>query len=207
MAHWKKFGIASGKAAWKAGAFLLKWGAKPAAKGSVWTIKKVAVDPAAKKIVNWSLVEKGLGAKHKIQEMRELIKNGQCANCGKKTSTGFFGGQDDVCSASCAQAMAIAYNEVKEVKVPDTETDSNSLYLACGCNRLNMFHGSRCIANKANERVAQNVKWSEKDPRYMKATGATPPGKPALTAEQRKRAEIQENIRNNPPKKKWHGGY
>lgn len=206
MAHWKKFTIATGKAAWKGGAFLLKWGGKGATKGSVWTIKKVAVDPAAKKITNWKLVEKGLNSKAKFQEMRELVKNGQCANCGKKTSTSFFGGQDDVCSASCAQAMALAYNEVVQVRVPDTiDGNDNSLYLVCGCNRKNKFHGRGCTANKAEQRVEDNVVWSEKNPNYMKPVDEPKPRK--LSAAEQRRADIQENIKNNPPKKKWHGGY
>lgn len=169
MAHWRGFTIASGKGAWKAGAFLLKWGTKGAAKGSVWTIKKVAVDPAAKKITSWKLVEKGLNSTAKLQAMRELVKNGQCANCGKKTSTSFFGGQDDLCSASCAQAMALAYNVVVQVQVPDTiDGNDNSLYLVCGCNRKSKFHGGGCSSNKSGERVAENVVWSEKNPNYFK---------------------------------------
>jgi hypothetical protein len=206
VAHWKKFGIASGRAAWKSGAFLLKWGGKGAAKGSVWTIKKVAVDPAAKKITNWKLVEAGLGAKHKAQEMRDLVKNGQCANCGKKTSTSFFGGQDDLCSAKCAQTMATAYNEVAQVKVPDTiDGNDNSLYLVCGCNRKSKFHGGGCTSNKSGDRVADNVIWSEQNANYFKP-GEQPDQKP-LTKREAQLLAAREAQRANPPKKKWHGGY
>jgi hypothetical protein len=206
VAHWKKFGIASGKGAWKAGAFLLKWGGKGAAKGSVWTIKKVAVDPAAKKITNWGLVKAGISSKDKLQEMRDLVKNGQCANCGKKTSTSFFGGQDDLCSAACAQKLALAYNEVKQVQVPDTiDGNDNSLYLVCNCNRKSKFHGSGCTANKGGERVAENVIWSEQNPNFMKP--ADQPKQRKLSAAEQRRADIQQKIQDNPPKKKWHGGY
>ena len=38
MTHWKGFALATGKGAWKSGAFLLKWGSKGAAKGSVWVL-------------------------------------------------------------------------------------------------------------------------------------------------------------------------
>lgn len=206
MAHWKGFAIATGKGAWKAGAFLLKWGTKGATKGSVWTIKKVAVDPATKKITSWKLVEKGLDSKEKLREMRELIKNGQCANCGKKTGTSFFGGQDDVCSASCAQTMALAYNQVVEVRVPDTiDGNDNSLYLVCGCNRKSKFHGGGCTSNKKGDRVADNVVWSEKNPNYMK-----PGEQPDHTPKTRRQAQLdaaREAQQANPPKKKWHGGY
>lgn len=206
MAHWKGFAIATGKAAWKTGAFLLKWGGKPAAKGTVWTIKKVAVDPAAKKITNMKMVERGLNAKAKVAALREAIKNAQCAACGKATRSSWLGGQDHFCSASCAQGWAETYNEVEQVKVPDTiDGNENSLYLVCGCNRKSKFHGGGCTANKASERVAENVVWSEKNPNYMKA--AEQPKERKMTPEERRRAAIQEDIRQNPPKKKWHGGY
>lgn len=205
MARWKDFAIATGAAAWKSGAFVLKWGTKAAAKGSVWVIKKVAVDPAAKKIKNWSLVEKALDSKAKVQEMRDLIKNGQCAACGKKTKTSFFGGQEDYCSAKCAQNAAVQFNQVEQVKVPDTAKAGDRPTLVCGCNRLNLYHVDGCSANKAGERLAQNIRWSQTDPKYMQPTKDAPARK--MSKEEQRRAEIQEAIRQNPPKKKWHGGY
>ncbi len=205
MARWKDFAIATGKAAWKSGAFLLKWGGKAATKGTVFVIKKVAVDPASKKIKNWKLVEKALDSKAKVQEMRDLIKNGQCANCGKKTKTSFFGGQEDYCSASCAQKAAVQFNEVEQVKVPDTAKAGDRPTLVCGCNRLNLFHAAGCEANKAGERVAQNVRWSPTDPKYMEPAKESKPRK--LSPEEQRRADIQAAIQQNPPKKKWYGGY
>lgn len=206
MARWTKFTIASGKGAWKAGAFLLKWGTKGAAKGSVWTIKKVAVDPAAKKITNWKLVEKGLNSKAKFQAMRELVKNGQCANCGKKTSTSLFGGQDDLCSASCAQALALAYNVVEQVKVPDTvDGNENSLYLVCNCNRKSKFHGGSCAANKTGERVAENVVWSEKNDKYGKPEA--PPERRVISKREAQLEAARISQQKNPPKKNMFGFY
>ena len=200
MAHWKGFAIATGKAAWKSGAFLLSWGAKPAAKGTVWVIKKVAVDPAAKKITNMSLVEKGLGAKAKVQELKSAIQNQQCAKCGKPTSSGWLGGQEHFCSASCAQDWAIQFNKVEAVKVPDTVKASDRPTLVCGCNRLGLFHGSGCEANKAGERIAENVRWSKSDPNYQK------PDPGPVQGPKTRRDAIQEEIRKNPVKKKWSDG-
>lgn len=206
MAHWKGFTIATGKAAWKSGAFLLKWGGKGAAKGSVWTIKKVAVDPAAKKITSWKLVERGLNSKAKVQEMRDLVKNGQCANCGKKTSTSFFGGQDDLCSAVCAQAMAVAYNQVEQVKVPDTvDGNDNSLYLVCNCNRKSKFHGGNCASNKSGERVAENVIWSEKNDNYRKPED--PPERRVISKREAQLNAARISQQQNPPKKNMFGFY
>jgi endogenous inhibitor of DNA gyrase (YacG/DUF329 family) len=205
VAHWKGFAIATGKAAWKTGAFLLKWGARPAAKGTVWTIKKVAVDPATKKIVNMKLVEKGLNAKDKVQAMNDLIKNQQCAKCGKKTRSGWMGGQEHFCSASCAQDWAVSFNVVEEVKVPDTVKANDRPQLVCGCARVGLFHGAGCAANKANQRIAENVRWSQSDPNHMKPEQG--PDQRPMTKREAQLEAARQAQRANPPKKKWHGGY
>lgn len=205
MAHWKKFAIATGKAAWKTGAFLLNWGGKGAAKGTVWTIKKVAVDPATKKIVNMSLVEKGLKAKDKVQELKDAVKNHTCAKCGKQTSSGWLGGDQHFCSANCAKDWAVQFNVVEAVKVPDTATAGDRPTLVCGCNRLGLFHGAGCEANKSGERIASNVRWSPTDPRFMKPEEG--PDEKPMTKREAQLAEARERQRANPVKKKWYGGY
>jgi hypothetical protein len=164
----------------------------------------VAVDPAAKKIVNWSLVEKGLNSKAKVDEIRGLIKNGQCGECGKKTSTTLFGGQQDFCSAACAQKSAEAFNKVEQVKVPDTAKAGDKPQLVCGCARVGLFHGQGCASNKAGERIAENVRWSEKDPRFMKPD-EEPDQKP-MTRREAQLNDARERQRANPVKKKWSDG-
>lgn len=202
--HWKGFTIASGKAAWRSGAFLLKWGGKPAAKGSVWTIKKVAVDPAARKIKDWGPVAATLNAADKVTAMREAIQNGNCAECGKKMSTG-WGGPKDFCKLKCAEKAAVRFNEMAQVQAGEDSIkgeDENGLYLTCNCNRKNTYHGSGCTSNKKGERVAQNVRWSNNNPNYNNP--ANGPDHRVMNKREQQLEAVRERQRANPvPKSFW----
>lgn len=203
--HWAGFTIASGKAAWRTGAFLLKWGAKPAAKGSVWVIKKTAVDPAKQKITNWAMVEATLNAAHKVQAMKDAIRDGNCAQCGKKISTGLFGGPRDFCKPKCAQNAALQFNEVEQVKAGADSIendDDNNLHLTCGCNRKNKFHGGGCTSNRKGERVAANVVWSNKNPNYQDPNKG--PDHRVMSKREQQLEAVRERQKANPvPKSFW----
>lgn len=200
----KKIIIATGTGIWKAGAFLLTWGGKGAVKGSVWVVKRVAVDPAKRKVSDWSVVRKTSAGKDLYKKYKEMIKNSQCFGCGKE----FPGknGKYHYCSTACAQNAATAFNVVEQVKIPDTiDGNDKSLYLTCGCNRQNLFHGSGCTANKTDQRVAHNVKWSQTDPRHMKPEMG--PDQKPMTKREAQLEAARQSQQANPVKKRWFGGY
>jgi hypothetical protein len=177
----------------KAGARFAAWSGKKAGRGSVWVVKKVAVDPASRKVQDWGLVKNGRALKEALK------KDGLCPNCGK----GFRdANKHDVCSAKCAQAMAEQFSKVKQEKVELAVDQSNELYLNCGCNRKNLFHATGCSAGLVGHRVADNIKWSEKNPEYMEPNRRKAPGEGAGTRGRYSRSQV-ERMNEAVDKKGW----
>ena len=126
-------------ASWQVGTKTVLFAGEKAGKGSVWVIKKAAVDPVKRKVLNWSLVS-ALG--------KARAKNGQCAGCGK--TLGMFAGKADICSTSCALGVYESWSEAKQERVNNFAgtgrkmSNPNGLYLDCGCNKNWLSHSGSC---------------------------------------------------------------
>lgn len=115
----------------KAGGKFIWWGTKQAAKGSVWVVKKAAVDPAKRKIIDSGLIP---------AEARERMTRGECARCGKKFHT--KGGKFQFCSNACSLGAFEDWSRVEMKKVnvhAPRKVDDNSLYYPCGIHNKNAY--------------------------------------------------------------------
>lgn len=161
----KRIVLATGKGVWKAGAYVTKVSGKTAGKGSVWVLKKVAVDPVGMRVKDWKMVKAG----RSVAELKErLKKHGECIGCGKAFREHT---KREFCTPACASSAAEQWNDYRRESVKPAVVESNDLYLNCGCNRKNLFHGAGCAVGLNGHRVADNIKWSEKNPEHMKPAG------------------------------------
>jgi hypothetical protein len=193
----KKVTLATGKAMWKVGAVLNKVAGKPAAAGSVWVLKKVAVDPVSMRVKNWKAVQAGASLKER------LTKHGLCVGCGKAFREHT---KREFCTPKCAAETAETWNEYAQEKVQLAPVGGdNSLHLNCGCNRKNVFHASTCAVGLSGHRVADNIKWSETDPRYMKPDAPQRQRKLTKQEEHRERVREAQERDKGLPKRKQQG--
>lgn len=124
-----------GKGAWKVGTKSVVFAGKVAGKSTLWVVKKVAVDPAKNKIVDWKLVQNA-------SAVRAAIQNGNCGVCGKQMNTR----KADFCSTACSMAAYESWSVVTKEKVNahvkknGQQSDSMSLYFDCGCNTKGLTH-------------------------------------------------------------------
>jgi endogenous inhibitor of DNA gyrase (YacG/DUF329 family) len=113
----------------KGGAKFVWWGTKKAGKGTVWVVKKAAVDPAKRKIINKGLVP---------AEAFERVTRGECAACGKKFHT--KGGKFQFCSTACSLSAFESWSSVKTEKVNVHAKDTgDGLYYPCGVHNKNAY--------------------------------------------------------------------
>lgn len=166
----KKIILATGTAAWKVGAVVSKVGGRAAASGSVWVIKKVVVNPVSMRVNDWGAVRNGKALRERLR------REGACVGCGKAFRESK---KREFCSPECANRAADSWNSYKQEKVKLAPADGDGgLYLNCGCNRKNTFHAASCAVGLNGHRVADNIRWSNSDPRHMKTTGPTRTEKP-----------------------------
>jgi hypothetical protein len=109
----------------KVGGAFLKVAGVSAGRGSAWVLTKAAVDPAKRKISDWTLV------KHAGQVQRLLNQN-RCAGCRRpmRTQRGKF----HFCSDKCALGRAQVWSRFYKTPV-DNSSDPLSIYFDCGHNK------------------------------------------------------------------------
>ena len=114
----------------KSGGKFIWWGTKKATKGTVWVVKKAAVDPAKRKIINKGLVP---------ADAFERATRGECASCGKKFHT--KGGKFQFCSTACSLSAFESWSKVEseKVNVHAKKGGGDGLYYSCGVHNKNAY--------------------------------------------------------------------
>lgn len=118
----------------KGSAKFIWWGTKKAAKGSVWIVKKAAVNVSKKQISDWSLVSN-------TAEVRARLTRGECAGCGKKFNS--KAGKFQFCSDKCSLEAFESWSRVEQKKVnvhAKPKSNENDLYYPCGVHNKNGWH-------------------------------------------------------------------
>ena len=146
MGLFDKFAKIGESKAWKVGAKIVKVPGKAAIKGGWWVVKKVAVDPAKRKILDMSLVQKA----GKLAEVKQRLAAQQCAQCGKKLrhKTGPVDVNVHFCSEKCGVAAFAAWSLMEKEEQTPREADPdgwNDLHFpCCGKNKKGGIHALDC---------------------------------------------------------------